>query len=68
MEAIKLAFADTRTYVADPRYMKTKVSELLEYCGAKDSEKVLYGGPMMGMALYDTEPRRRYVHNNNALV
>ena len=30
MEAIKLAFADTRTYVADPRYMKTKVSELLD--------------------------------------
>ncbi|MEI3141074.1 MAG: gamma-glutamyltransferase [Lawsonibacter sp.] len=29
MEAIKLAFADTKTYVADPRYMKTKVSELL---------------------------------------
>ena len=30
MEAIKLAFADTRTYVAAPRYMKTKVSELLD--------------------------------------
>lgn len=30
MEAIKLAFADTRTYIADPRYMKTKVSELLD--------------------------------------
>ena len=30
MEAIKLAFADTKTYVADPRYMKTKVSELLD--------------------------------------
>ena len=29
IEAIKLAFADTKTYVADPRYMKTKVSELL---------------------------------------
>ena len=29
MEAIKLAFADTKTYVADLRYMKTKVSELL---------------------------------------
>ena len=29
MEAIKLAFADTRTYVADPRYMKTRVADLL---------------------------------------
>ena len=29
MEAIKLAFADTKTYVADPRYMRTKVSDLL---------------------------------------
>ena len=29
IEAIKLAFADTKTYVADPRYMKTKVSDLL---------------------------------------
>ena len=30
IEAIKLAFADTKTYVADPRYMKTKVGELLD--------------------------------------
>ncbi len=29
LESIKLAFADTRTYVADPRYMRTKVSDLL---------------------------------------
>ena len=29
IEAIKLAFADTKTYVADPRYMKTKVADLL---------------------------------------
>lgn len=29
IEAIKLAFADTRTYVADPRYMKTKVEDML---------------------------------------
>ena len=29
LEAIKLAFADTKTYVADPRYMKTKVKDLL---------------------------------------
>ena len=29
METVKLAFADTKTYVADPRSMKTKVSEML---------------------------------------
>ena len=29
VEAIKLAFADTKTYVADPRYMKTRVEDML---------------------------------------
>lgn len=29
LESIKLAFADARTYVADPRYMKTKVEDML---------------------------------------
>ena len=29
IESIKLAFADTKTYVADPRYMKTKVEDML---------------------------------------
>ena len=29
LESIKLAFADTKTYVADPRYMRTKVEDLL---------------------------------------
>lgn len=29
VEAIKLAFADTKTYVADPRYMRTKVEDML---------------------------------------
>ena len=29
LESIKLAFADAMTYVADPRYMKTKVEDLL---------------------------------------
>ena len=33
----------------------TRVSEILEYCDAADAKKVLYGGPMMGMCLYDTE-------------
>ena len=29
MEAIKLAFADARAYVADPRFMRTKTADLL---------------------------------------
>ena len=29
LESIKLAFADTKTYVADPQYMKTRVEDLL---------------------------------------
>ena len=29
LESIKLAFADTRTYVADPRYMRIRVEDLL---------------------------------------
>lgn len=33
----------------------TRVSELLDYCGAYNAKKVLYGGPMMGMCLYDTD-------------
>ena len=30
VESIKLAFADTKKYVADPRFMRTKVSDLLD--------------------------------------
>ena len=33
----------------------TRVSELLAYGKAEDAKKILYGGPMMGMCLYDTE-------------
>ena len=29
LESLKLAFIDAKTYVADPRYMKTKVADLL---------------------------------------
>ena len=29
LESIKLAFADTKTYVADPRYMRTRVEDML---------------------------------------
>jgi electron transport complex protein RnfC len=32
----------------------TPVSELLEFAGAKDVKTVLYGGPMMGVSLFDT--------------
>ena len=60
MEAIKLAFADTKTYVADPRYMKTKVSELLspDYLAARRaliSDKALEpkaGDPHCGGTIY----------------
>ncbi len=33
----------------------TKVSDILSHCGAEKAGKVLYGGPMMGMCLYDTD-------------
>ena len=33
----------------------TRVSELLAHGGAEKAGKVLYGGPMMGMCLYDTD-------------
>ena len=33
----------------------TRVSEILDYCGVTEAKKVLYGGPMMGSCLYDTD-------------
>lgn len=33
----------------------TRVSELLTHGKAEDAKKILYGGPMMGMCLFDTE-------------
>lgn len=39
------------------------VSELLSFCGAENPEKVLYGGPMMGFPLYDTEQVVTKVNN-----
>lgn len=33
----------------------TRVSEILDYCGVTEAKKVLYGGPMMGFCLYDTD-------------
>ncbi len=44
----------------------TRVSELLEYCGAENAQKVLYGGPMMGLCLYDTD--QPVLKNNNAIL
>ena len=58
--AIKLAFADTRTYVADPRYMRTRVEDLLseEYAARRRaliSEQALTpeaGDPSCGGTIY----------------
>ena len=33
----------------------TRLSELLEFGGAENPKKVLYGGPMMGFPVYDTD-------------
>ena len=60
LESIKLAFADTKTYVADPRYMKTKVEDMLseEYAARRRaliSDKALLpeaGDPSCGGTIY----------------
>ncbi|NBI66168.1 gamma-glutamyltransferase family protein [Pseudoflavonifractor sp. 60] len=60
MEAIKLAFADTKTYVADPRYMKTRVEDLLseEYAARRRAlitDRALLpqaGAPSCGGTIY----------------
>ena len=60
LESIKLAFADTRTYVADPRYMRTRVEDLLseEYAARRRaliSEQALTpeaGDPPCGGTIY----------------
>ena len=60
MESLKLAFADTKTYVADPRYMKTRVDQLLSpgYLAARRaliSDKALEpkaGDPRCGGTIY----------------
>ncbi|MBQ5332233.1 MAG: electron transport complex subunit RsxC, partial [Oscillospiraceae bacterium] len=44
----------------------TPASELLEYCGATEYNKVLYGGPMMGMALDNAD--RPVIKVNNAIL
>lgn len=60
LESIKLAFADTTTYVADPRYMRTRVEDLLseEYAARRRaliSDKALTpeaGDPSCGGTIY----------------
>jgi len=60
LESIKLAFADTKTYVADPRYMKTKVEDMLSerYAAQRRaliSDKALLpeaGDPSCGGTIY----------------
>ncbi len=60
IEALKLAFVDTKKYVADPRYMKTKVEDLLSdrYTESRRSligEKALLpeaGDPSSGGTVY----------------
>ena len=60
MEAIKLAFADTKTYVADPRFMRTRVADMLseEYAARRRAlitDKALTpqaGDPSCGGTIY----------------
>lgn len=44
----------------------TPVSEILEYCGAEEAAKVLYGGPMMGIALGSED--QPILKTNNAIL
>lgn len=60
IEALKLAFSDAKHYVADPRFMKTKVADMLseEYAAQRRSligDKALmptYGKPFSGGTVY----------------
>ena len=44
----------------------TPIQELLDYTGAENTEMVLYGGPMMGITLYDT--MQPVLKNTNAIL
>lgn len=60
IEAVKLAFIDAKTYVSDPRYMRTRVSDLLsgQYAARRRAligETALYpsaGDPSCGDTVY----------------
>ena len=47
MEALKLAFADTKTYVADPRYMRTKVEDMLSETYAARRRALITGRALL---------------------
>lgn len=44
----------------------TPISHVLDFCGAKDYEKVLMGGPMMGLSIHDTA--LPILKQNNAIL
>ena len=60
IEAMKLAYSDAQEFVADPRYMRTKVEDLLseDYAAARRAligEKALqpqHGDPFSGGTVY----------------
>ena len=60
MEAVKLAFADGRRYITDPRRMKVSVQELLSKAYAEERRKLImdramepiYGQPQKGGTVY----------------
>lgn len=44
----------------------TPISYVLEYCGAENPEKIMMGGPMMGLAIYDSS--LPVLKQNNAVL
>jgi len=50
LECIKLAFADTKTYVADPQYMKTRVEDLLSEAYAARRRSLISGRALLPQA------------------
>ncbi len=58
--------------IANPKNIKvsvgTKIQDIIDYCGgfADDPVKIISGGPMMGLAIYDTEAPM--MKQNNAIL
>lgn len=44
----------------------TPISHVLEYCEVENAEKIMMGGPMMGLAIYD--PSLPILKQNNAIL
>lgn len=44
----------------------TRVSQIMEHCGAEEVKKIIYGGPMMGICLYDTD--QPIIKSTNAIL